>query len=200
MSAATPITPAAFDRITDALRRLGSKQSGKMWSCLAHDDRTPSLSVGAGDGRAMVHCFAGCCDVDVLHALDLTVADLFDEPLPRRDKPHGNAPPEYMEQKNHGKGSKEPKTPKPVEVVSLDEVRRRYGRKGKITDEYKYEDEIGGEWREVLRVFRIRTDDEGGKTFRQASPEGHGWKMSKGRARLVPFHLRQLLAAKRDAA
>lgn len=111
---------------------------------------------------------------------------------------HGDVPQTFME-KSVRKPAKKEARAKPVEIVSLDEVRQAYGRNGKITDEYSYEDEIDGQWREVLRVFRIKLpdDDEGKpqKDFRQASPEGNGWKMSQGSARLVPFHLRQLLEA-----
>ena len=54
-----------------------------MWQCPAadHDDRTASLSVGQGDSGAVVYCQAGCdTEAEVLAALKLTFADLFDEP------------------------------------------------------------------------------------------------------------------------
>ncbi|HUW31677.1 MAG TPA: DUF3987 domain-containing protein, partial [Planctomycetota bacterium] len=45
--------------------------------CPAHDDRRPSLSVGAGDdGRALVCCHAGCPTEAVVDALGLRMADL----------------------------------------------------------------------------------------------------------------------------
>lgn len=48
------------------------------YRCPAHEDRSPSLSVAEGrDGRALVHCFAGCTVEEVCRALDLTVRDLF---------------------------------------------------------------------------------------------------------------------------
>jgi hypothetical protein len=37
--------------------------------CVAHDDRTPSLSIRDGDERLLVHCHAGCDSRDVLDAL-----------------------------------------------------------------------------------------------------------------------------------
>ena len=47
--------------------------------CPAHDDHTPSLSVSEGDGgKALVRCFAGCETGDVLHALGLSIHDLFE--------------------------------------------------------------------------------------------------------------------------
>lgn len=48
--------------------------------CPRHDDRSPSLSVKAcGDGRTLVHCFAGCLVEDICSALGLTTADLMPE-------------------------------------------------------------------------------------------------------------------------
>ena len=40
-----------------------------MCRCPAHDDRTPSLSVRAGDRRLLFHCFAGCETANVIRAL-----------------------------------------------------------------------------------------------------------------------------------
>lgn len=48
--------------------------------CPAHDDKTASLSVGKGrDNRIVVHCHAGCDHRDILAALGLSEADLFDD-------------------------------------------------------------------------------------------------------------------------
>ena len=46
--------------------------------CPAHDDLAPSLELDVGkDGRALVHCFAGCSPQAVVAALDLKMSDLF---------------------------------------------------------------------------------------------------------------------------
>lgn len=51
-----------------------------LYPCPAHDDRTPSLSIRrTADGRVLLHCFAGCRTDDVLAALGLTWADLFQD-------------------------------------------------------------------------------------------------------------------------
>jgi hypothetical protein len=82
------------DAVVEALRNAGSKprQRGKEWqSCCpvpshgtGNGDRNPSLSVKAApDGKALVHCHAGCFTNDVLHALGLTDRDLFPEDRPR---------------------------------------------------------------------------------------------------------------------
>lgn len=82
--------------VTDLLSRLQSvRPSGRdrwMARCPSHEDRGPSLSVrAAGDGRILLHCFAGCGAADVVESLGLTLGDLFAEPLYHRAKPirHG---------------------------------------------------------------------------------------------------------------
>src|SRR5258705_4833918 len=55
--------------IAEALngRRSGS---GYTLRCVAHNDRTPSLSIADGaDGRLLVRCHAGCNSLDILAAL-----------------------------------------------------------------------------------------------------------------------------------
>lgn len=50
--------------------------------CPAHKDRTPSLSIAQmSDGRILMHDFGQCSVFQVLEAVDLTVADLFPEPI-----------------------------------------------------------------------------------------------------------------------
>ena len=46
--------------------------------CPAHVDNANSLSVSEGtDGRALIHCHAGCQFGDVVDAMGLRVRDLF---------------------------------------------------------------------------------------------------------------------------
>jgi hypothetical protein len=84
---------AAYDRLIAALELHGStvrsNGSGTIAQCPAHDDGNPSLSVRTTSTRARVHCFAGCDDVDVLTALGLQVADLYDEPKVKYDYGNG---------------------------------------------------------------------------------------------------------------
>jgi 5S rRNA maturation endonuclease (ribonuclease M5) len=75
---------SAFDTVVDALEEAGLEgqtvfgQNGWMYQCPAHDDDKASLSVGEGDdGRALVYCFAGCETREVVGALGLVWADLF---------------------------------------------------------------------------------------------------------------------------
>ena len=68
--------------VLDALRQRGypAARAGVGWCvrCPGHDDQVASLSVSEGsDGRALLHCHAGCRIEAVLATLDLRVADLF---------------------------------------------------------------------------------------------------------------------------
>ena len=77
-----PVT--ATERLLDALRQHGTvRGSGRqhMATCPAHEDRSPSLSVTSAETRVLVKCQAGCETDDVLSALNLSRADLYDEPI-----------------------------------------------------------------------------------------------------------------------
>lgn len=80
------------ERILATLRDHGHepRKAGAGWCCKcpAHDDRTPSLSIHAGDdGRALVNCHAGCTVDAVCGAIGLRPADLF-TPDPSRRNGH----------------------------------------------------------------------------------------------------------------
>jgi 5S rRNA maturation endonuclease (ribonuclease M5) len=76
LSSVAIMTPV--HRLQAALETHGSRRQGRNWRCPAHDDRQASLSVAEGrDGRAVLHCHAGCETETVLKALDLELADLF---------------------------------------------------------------------------------------------------------------------------
>jgi 5S rRNA maturation endonuclease (ribonuclease M5) len=68
-------------RLEDILAKLdGARRSGDGWAarCPAHDDRSPSLTIGEGDdGRVLLHCQAGCTLDAICAALGLDLADLF---------------------------------------------------------------------------------------------------------------------------
>lgn len=58
------------------------KATKKGWDvcCPAHEDHHPSLGIKEGEqGRIVLHCLAGCANLDILHALGLTWLDLFPE-------------------------------------------------------------------------------------------------------------------------
>ena len=72
--------------IEDILSRLeGVKGGGGQYSarCPAHDDKRASLSVStAQDGKILLHCHAGCTVPEILDALGLKKADLFQQLTP----------------------------------------------------------------------------------------------------------------------
>jgi AAA domain/Toprim domain len=75
-------TGIAFSRIVTALEQRGHRVTGsgdrRQAQCPAHDDRKPSLAIKGIEGQALLYCFAGCITEDVLAALDLSMADLYD--------------------------------------------------------------------------------------------------------------------------
>lgn len=67
--------PAILERL-EGVRQTGETQ----WEarCPAHEDRKPSLCIGAkSDGRTLVKCQAGCSAADVVGAVGLNLKDLF---------------------------------------------------------------------------------------------------------------------------
>jgi len=85
------MTERASDRVLEALRRSDctfrpNPSDPTRWTaqCPAHDDREPSLSIREaevgreGDRGVLLHCHAGCGKADVVAALGLELADLYD--------------------------------------------------------------------------------------------------------------------------
>ena len=67
-------------QIVKALGGHWSRKSG-MCCCPAHDDRTPSLSIGVAESAILFHCFAGCTSEEVLAGFKrcgIRPSDLFD--------------------------------------------------------------------------------------------------------------------------
>lgn len=83
------LSGTAYERVVQALNDYGSKGRGNAWQCPAHDDGSPSLSIGhRKDGKGVVvYCHAGCDPDDIVQALRLTMQDLFDEPMVKRERP-----------------------------------------------------------------------------------------------------------------
>lgn len=78
------VASTAYQRLLEALhshgRQVRANGNGRaMAQCPAHDDNNPSLRITAIDGRTLMYCHAGCETPDVLAAISLTMADLFDD-------------------------------------------------------------------------------------------------------------------------
>ena len=70
-------------RARQIIDTLGGRWSGRqgMCCCPAHDDRTPSLSIGLANNAILFHCFAGCTSDEVIEGLKrhgVQPRDLFD--------------------------------------------------------------------------------------------------------------------------
>lgn len=82
-----------IDRLLNAIETsTGKKPRGKApkWKCCCphHEDNGPSLAVDElGDGRILIHCFAGCSSTNVLSAIGLSLTDLFPESLKQKIAP-----------------------------------------------------------------------------------------------------------------
>ena len=148
-----------------------AKKNSNGWSarCPAHDDNRPSLSVSQGDdGRALVHCHAGCKTEAVVAAIGLTMKDL----MPINIVPGDCKPiPKGM--------SKTKDKPQPKEKP------KSYA-KPRIVETYDYKDEAG-----TLLFQVVRFDP---KDFRQRRPKDGGWDWSVKGVRVVPYRLPELLA------
>lgn len=71
-------TLAPVERVLDLLEGVKARQQGYEALCPAHPDNNPSLSVAEGeDGRALLHCFAGCSSEQICKAIGLELKDLF---------------------------------------------------------------------------------------------------------------------------
>jgi hypothetical protein len=67
-----------LERFIELLDGVRSRSRGYLARCPAHADRTPSLSIRAGeDDKILLKCFAGCEAEDICRSLGLTLADLF---------------------------------------------------------------------------------------------------------------------------
>jgi len=71
---------SGFERLVAALEEhdCGPIRNGKA-RCPAHEDRTPSLAVEQGERGAVLYCHAGCEIENILRALGLDAAELFDD-------------------------------------------------------------------------------------------------------------------------
>lgn len=73
---------SAVERVVSHLKGVKPMSGGFAALCPSHPDRTASLSVRRGaDGRALLHCHAGCKPAEIVGAIGLTMSDLFDSEI-----------------------------------------------------------------------------------------------------------------------
>lgn len=84
---------------------ISAKRVGTGWQarCPAHDDRVASLAINEGeDGRALLHCHAGCDTAAVIAALGMTPTELFaDAPVAPVSKKRIVAVYQYRDERGH---------------------------------------------------------------------------------------------------
>lgn len=148
----------------EKVRKMGT---GWQTNCPAHEDRTPSLSIGvADDGRILVKCHAGCRTEDVLAAVRLTMRDLMpddtvnDDRFAARRRPAATA----------AKPSAKPPRVFGAMKCAINEYDRMYGRH---TAMWPYEDAGGAIVGAVLRWDK----DCGGKDVRPIALTDEGWAL-----------------------
>lgn len=63
----------------DRLHGVKPRGNGRWLArCPAHDDKTPSLSIGTGDnGAVLIRCWRGCSAHEIVTAVGLNLSDLF---------------------------------------------------------------------------------------------------------------------------
>ena len=175
--------------IVGALERggFGPRAAGQgrwMSRCPAHEDSSPSLSIGEGEnGKALVKCFAGCPTPAVLEALGLTAGDLFPDgsqgkTLPtkkaRRSKPPGKAFATFEE--------------------ALEVIERILGPGWRFVDHWTYWD--AADALEIFRVARFE-DQEGNKQFRPIRETPDGWRLGDPDGPLPLYRLFDVIRAER---
>jgi len=167
-----------------------AKRDGKGWMalCPAHDDRRPSLRVTAGDdGRALVHCHAGCTPEAVVGALGLTLADL----MPANGEESGRrtrSKPARKQQPDE-RGGNEPK----AYATADDAVNEMERRHGPPSTRWTYQNAAG----EPIGVI-VRWDTPTGKDIRPVSRTAKGW-MIEGMPEPRPlYRLPELLARPKE--
>jgi hypothetical protein len=65
-----------FIALLDGVQQRGTDK----WiaRCPSHDDKDPSLSIAVSPtGKILIHCWAGCSALEIVHSLDLELSDLF---------------------------------------------------------------------------------------------------------------------------
>jgi putative DNA primase/helicase len=144
-----------------------AKPSGKGWTarCPAHDDRRASLSIGAGDdGRALVHCHAGCTPEAVASALGLALADLMPADGGKTSRPVGPKPTSKVRKSRRVKDEQE------VYATVHDAMAELEHKHGPHSTTWTYHDATG----EPMGMI-VRWDTASGKDIRPVSKTTSGW-------------------------
>lgn len=177
----------SLDRVLAELSRQGvpvptPRASGVMVSCPLHDETTPSMHVtwqpGRQGGYTLLHCF-GCQAraEDLVVALGLTMADLFDEPLPDRDKTFtrvGKSPQQRMSGHRRGRLGRLPALITRSAAVAEPVMEHRW----REVTRYPYVDLRGALVQEVIRE-ECTAEGDLHKQFRQEFITANGRRVRR---------------------
>jgi len=81
------VSAAEFVRYLLGVRSTGVGEWTALCPVPAHDDKRPSLSIKQAADRTLLKCWAGCKPADVVTAIGLRLADLFDD---SKERPRPN--------------------------------------------------------------------------------------------------------------
>ena len=197
MTAEVPARNAAasFERLRDALAAVGRRMtvSGDhiQASCPGpshrRGDRNPSLAIDykPADELTVMHCHGKCATEDVLAALGLVEADLFDRPIERRPV----APRRPAVARRRQPAAKPGKLPARLVVPAEPVVVEDWS----TVETYRYDAADGSPRIEVTRQHRTVADPDTGETRREknfpqryAAPDRPGRWVKRKPAGLVP--------------
>lgn len=178
-----------------------------MACCPVHEDSTPSLHVtwrrGHRGGGVLVFCHGCQAQADqIAEALGLTLADLFDEPLPERDRSTTRVG-KSVERRRAGR-RRGRLGPLPEPLVT---VQRTTADDGQVPEDlwrevrrYPYTDHEGRLVQEVIREEAVGPDGKRHKRFRQIFVTREGRRVKRKPPEFYPvlFRAPEVKAAVRD--
>ncbi|MGB8384908.1 MAG: hypothetical protein WCG47_27345, partial [Dermatophilaceae bacterium] len=173
----------SLDRVIAAAYQAGmrirtGRSNDAMITCPMHDERTPSMHVTWLDsprgGCVLLHCF-GCGGraEDLVEALGLTLADLFDEPAAQRDRAFdrvGKSPDRRRAGRRRGRLGKLPALLARTQAGADPEPEHQF----REIARYPYVDLDGRVVHEVVRQ-ECAAGHERHKTFWQRFRDGQKW-------------------------
>lgn len=145
-----------------------AKRHGAGWMarCPAHEDGRASLSIGVGDdGRALMHCHAGCTPEAIVDVLGLKMAAL----MPANNGKSGPSPQEMIKAKAK-KGGRKSKGRTAVYATAEDAIAKLEREHGPHSAVWTYLD-VAGEPVGIIVRWDIAVD----KDIRPVSKTADGW-------------------------
>lgn len=173
------------DSILSKLPDARPNSSGWMARCPAHDDERASLSVAVGDdGRALVHCHAGCTPEAIVSAMGLKLADLM--PGDNGQLHSSRRAKSKVKAKTSDGRRKNASTVYATAEDAIAQLERAHGPHSAV---WTYRDAAG----EPVGMV-VRWDTDAGKDIRPVSKTATGWAVEGMREPRPLYQLPELLA------